>query len=76
MLCYFGSNVLLSSFRQQVVVWGVVANGAALGGGNGDGSIVVDGCYENGGVPGERRVCAGRMNRLVEGFREGGLEHS
>ena len=64
----FGSNVLLGSFRQQVVVWGVVASGVALGGGNGDGSIVVDGCHENGGFPGEllleKKASQGGRERL------------
>ena len=59
----FGSNVLLGSFSQQVVVWGVVASGAALGGGNGDGFIVVDGCHENGGFPGELLLELARGSR-------------
>ena len=39
----FGSNVLLGGFCQQVVVRGVVVSGIALGGGNEDGSIAIDG---------------------------------
>ena len=47
-----GSNVLLGSFCQQTAVWGIIASGVALGGGNGDGSIAIERSYKNVSFPG------------------------
>ena len=71
----FGGNVLLGAFRQQIIVRGVVTSGVALGGGNGYGSIVLDGCHNmaasrGSSFPGRKLArAAGSVCRRVRTFR-------
>ena len=66
--------MLLGSFRQHVAVGGVVAGGISPRGGDGDHSIVIDSCHEDGGFSGgffsRRRLArmAGSVWRSVGPF--------
>ena len=45
--------MLPGSFFQQIIVRGIVTGSIASGGGNGDRSIIIDRCHEDGSFAGE-----------------------